>query len=64
MARRKHWYTKRTPRDVPSHVHDQSFTPEGIWLDGYHSAVQAYLDEVRELLRAEGFDVDGSEWSR
>lgn len=57
MARRKHWYTRRTVKDAPSEVHDQAHTPESIWATGYNAAVQNYLDEIRDVLREEGYAV-------
>jgi hypothetical protein len=66
MPRRKtqHWYSRRTANDAPAHVNDMAATLESAWADGYNSAVQAYMDEVREVMRAEGVDVDGSWMTR
>ena len=57
MARIKHWYDRRKHCEDMS-VHDQAVDKEGAWMMGYHAAVQAYVDELAEALRKEGYRVE------
>ena len=58
MAKKRHWYTRRTAKDAPSSMADQAHDNFSSWAQGYNDCVEAYLREVAEVLEAEGFRVE------
>jgi len=61
MPRRKRqWFDRRTWKDAPSSVEDQTHTNASAWAAGYNAAVQMCIDEMDALYR-EG--VEQGRWS-